>query len=239
MSEDGKSTATSTADEYKAYVESKRANCVAKMQHLLEQVVPDKIHQLDHLIESGHFDLSASSCSVLEGIPVPDATDSVQMESGSAYTILFPKGEVTCNKEVDTFASRIKDHLMDQARIFLDISNQLTLSVPKMESGNTFGLMILGSFFMHLVKFVNESQCDLSLVMKCNRDRSNLIGNISQYPHCQDARSALENYDDEHATRFQMYAETLRMRYCVITDLYLKNKEKLQQPVPENPMDLF
>ena len=229
----------SASEALQAHLESKRKNCVAKMQRLMETEVPEKILQLDRLIDSGHFDVATSDSSVHDGIPVPDASATTEKSSGKVYTILFPKGEVTCNQELDQFAGKIKRHLMDQARIFLDVSNQLTLIVPKMQSGNTFGLMILGSFFMHLVKFINESQIDLSLVMKYNRDRSNLIGNISQYPHCEDARKALENYDDEYATKFQMYAQHLRMRYCIVTDLYLKNKDKLQEPVPENPMDLF
>lgn len=128
---------------------------------------------------------------------------------------------------------------MDQARLFLDLSNHLTLVVPKMESGNVFGLMILGSFFVSLVKFINESQTDLSQVMKYNRERTNIIANISKYPHCEDVRKTLADYDDEHTTRFQMYAESMRMRYCLIHDHYLKNKERIQQPVPESPIDMF
>ena len=251
----GASSESDTASQYKAHVEAMQRNCVEKITQLMEHYVPEKIAELDQLIDAGHFDVgmegAASACEAAgssdalllkDAIPVPSQTAREQQRPaapGSPVCVLFPRGQVGCQQELQTFAEKIKEHLRDQARLLLDVSEHLTLLVPTQQSGNLFGLMILGSFFMHIVKFTNESQKDLAKLMTLNRDRVKLVTDVAKYPDCEDARSALRYLDDEHAARYESYAEQIRNRYCILLDAYIKNRERIHEPVTENPMVTF
>ena len=171
-------------------------------------------------------------------IPVPGLRQRSEPRQLSA-AVLFPQGLAPVNEELQSFCEKIKQQLKDQVRRCIDLKIQLALIVPKIQSGNTFGLMILGSFFMSLATCANESQVDLGTILKFNKERLSLIRTISQYPDCEDARCQLRHFDDNQWTRFQFYAEQMRTRYLLLQDLYLKNRERIHRPMPDSPISLF
>ena len=230
---------------YQEHLEKKREKCIQQLSAIMEQQVPDLISELDRLIQEGHFDVDDQKEDHLlkKEVPIPDKT-TASSKDGIPYVkepvcILFPTGSISTQSGLESFATKIREHLRQQSKLFLEVSNLLSLVVPKIQSGGAFGLLILSSFFMTLVAFMREAQSDLTLCQNFNVSRCNLITRIAKFPHCADARSALEQHDAAVRHQFEMHAQRVRMRYVLITDHYIKNRDMIHEPVPENPIHMY
>lgn len=227
--------------------------------HLVQNVFPCKILELEELYQSLHVS-AASSYHTDLNIPVPDPVlfynndtaepgrkrkkiehnsgNNVEDIAGTKVQVL-PNGPVPCNKRLSVLAEKIKPYIQE----LIDHSNILkmwiTLLIPKIEDGNNFGVSVQEDTLGEARQVESEAASYLDQISRYFITRAKLVSKVAKYPHIDDYRQAVNELDEKEYISLRLISCELRNHYASLHDVILKNMEKIKKPRSANSAHLY
>lgn len=226
--------------------------------HLVQNVFPSKILELEELYQSLHVSAAAEYHADLN-IPVPDpvlfynegsepgrkrkklehnSENNVEDIAGTKVQVL-PNGPVPCNKRLSVLAEKVKpyiEELVDHANI---LKMWITLLIPKIEDGNNFGVSVQEDTLGEARQVESEAASYLDQISRYYITRAKLVSKVAKYPHIDDYRQAVRELDEKEYISLRLISCELRNHYASLHDIILKNMEKIKKPRSANAHNLY
>ncbi len=223
---------------------------------------PKKVLELDALSKSEKFSPNADLLKFELNIPVPDAPYSANDKtSGEGFSEseklqilskqncaengikikdllyrpnLFPMGLVQSNRHLVEMINTIKPLMREFIRDMALLQTGISLMIPKIEDGNNFGVEIQHETIETMSSIEDEIQGRFNSFTNYYAVRGDLVANVSEYPHSEDFRLAVQENDEKFHLCLCQTLIHLRDHYASLHDLVTKNLKKLKKPRSAN-----
>jgi proteasome activator subunit 3 (PA28 gamma) len=111
--------------------------------------------------------------------------------------------------------------------------------IPKIEDGNNFGVEIQHETIETMTEIENEIRERLNCFTRYYAVRGDLTANVSEYPHSEDFRRAVQENDEKFHLSLCQTVIRVRDHYASLHDLVTKNLSKLKKPRSANKQMLY
>jgi len=123
--------------------------------------------------------------------------------------------------------------MLDQVKLWV------TLTMPKIEDGDNFGVQIQEEVLGELHR-AQESAFNLRDAARQDYlSRAKICTKILKYPNVEDYHLALREHDEKQLYLARQHMFDLRNMYAVLTDLMHKNITKIRVPKANNSVGLY
>ncbi|KAF8922161.1 proteasome activator pa28, REG alpha/beta subunit [Mucidula mucida] len=231
-------------------IEAFRAEVSQKAEHIVFNVFPSKIIELQELITS-----TASSNSPFHpsNISLTDASvyspsqpnsdepatrkrrlDNGVDEQGARFT-----GKVASNKHISGLHDTVKRECEQLATNVDAVKVWITLTMPKIEDGDNFGVQVQEECLSELHR-AQESAYNIRDVARQDYiTRAKLCSKLLKYPNVEDYIIALKEHDEKQLFYGRQHIVDVRNLYASLMDLLQKNISKIRSPKANNSGGMY
>lgn len=227
-------------------------------EELVLKKFPKKILELDSLLNAEKFNPNLSLTKAVINIPIPDsgcaandntsaeqlpqsakrqkrssAQEENEMEEDELLVtkaFLFPKGVVECNKQLIELIDILKPRMLELIEDAILLKLAIHLMIPKIEDGNNFGVEIQTETIEAISGVEEDVQKSFDTFSNYFQTRGDLIRKVAKYPHTEDFRRAVQEYDEKFHLNLCFTLTDIRNHYANLHDLVTKNLNKIKQP---------
>lgn len=133
----------------------------------------------------------------------------------------------------------VKQESQQLAAMIDDVKLWVTLTMPKIEDGDNFGVQIQEEVLTELHR-AQESAYNLRDTARQDYlARAKICSKIIKYPHVEDYCLALKEHDEKQLYLARQHLLDLRNMYAVLADLVQKNISKIRAPKANNSVGLY
>jgi proteasome activator subunit 3 (PA28 gamma) len=115
----------------------------------------------------------------------------------------------------------------------------ITLSIPKVEDGNNFGVSVQEEVLGEVVKCEGDIVSYLDQINRYFVTRAKMASKVAKYPMIEDYRQAVDEYDQKVFHNLRVILQELRNTYLLVHDLVVKNVDKIRHPRSANMGALY
>ncbi|KAK9692872.1 Proteasome activator pa28 beta subunit [Popillia japonica] len=232
-----------------------------KAEELIFNGFPDKIVQLNNIIETSNFKnkLSVNVHQDLN-IPIPAANsgntsdgllpakrikytnnriaseNSIETNDDTNNYLLSP---IPINRHVMELVAVVKPHIRSLVEDANMLKMWITVMIPKIEDGNNFGVSIQAGTLAEIQSVEVGTSAFFEQISKYYVARGKLISKVRKYPYVDDYRHAVEELDEKEYLSLCLMMVEIRNHYCCLHDIVLKNFEKIKKPRITNASETF
>jgi len=236
------SGALATNDNFEEYVTSIKT----KSEDLIKTIFPQKITELNAILESEQFSYEAQKTILNNSLNIPLPNSGGAGDAGGQVLVpvrfglsLPPSGPVTCNPVVATQINVVKPyirHLVEHANL---LKMWVTFLIPKIEDGNNFGVSIQEEILHEIMIVEKEAESFQQSIANYLVIRGKTISKVMKYPQLNDYRQVVTELDEKEFVTLRMILSEIRNRYATMYDLIGKNWEKIIRPRNSNADSLY
>ncbi|XP_012940792.1 proteasome activator complex subunit 3 [Aplysia californica] len=229
-------------------------------EQLVRETFPQKVLEIDELFKQ----VKAQSPRDLEqavNIPYPEPLDAVDENDSSepnqkkrkmevdtnnhsstitgTRVLVFPGGAVPYNKNVHSYCEKTKPlmrGLMEHANM---VRMWINFLIPKIEDGNNFGVSIQEDVVAEARQVESEASSYLDQVTRYYLQRARIISKIAKYPHIEDYRQSIKEFDERQMLNLQNAILEMRNHYASLHDIIMKNIDKIKVPRSANAHNMY
>jgi len=213
-----------------------------EVENIIFQTLPERMvhfHELlnmpEHRVPANHikYKFEVPSCSETDE-NIENNNICVEEEIPSRDTIPAPQTIVPSNKNVTEIFEIVKPKLLQLVKDNRAIKMWLTLSVPKIEDGDNFGVSVQKNVLSMLQEVEDALVSYFGKVTGYYDRRGKLVAKVVKYPFIEDYRVAVEELDEKQYTELTLCFHDIYFCYTLLYDVIVKNFEKLKNPRPSN-----
>ncbi|XP_064402317.1 proteasome activator complex subunit 3-like isoform X2 [Halichondria panicea] len=230
-----------------------------EVEKLVVEVFPRQMVELGQLLETERFnvtdlsvfhsDLRIPSPADINGSPpdnppakrkrtVSDTLNDTATPVGTKQAPLF-KGYVPSNPKLVEIVDCLKPKIIDTMNRCNTIKVWIQLRIPKIEDGNNFGVSIQEDILAEVSKAEADSAKFMEQISRYFSVRAKLVSKAAKYPHLDDYRRGINEYDEKVFLSFKIMLMELRNIYAILYDVIIKNFEKIKQPRSSHANSLY
>ncbi|XP_049808870.1 proteasome activator complex subunit 3 isoform X2 [Schistocerca nitens] len=231
-----------------------------KAEELILKGFPQKIVELNELLETPPFARELNTVHQSLNIPVPDPivlnstahheadppppkkwkNDAGKEEKvGGTKVMVLPTGLVPCNKYLCELVHVVKPHIRQLVEDANLLKMWISFMIPKIEDGNNFGVSIQEDTLAEIQSVESEAAAFFDQISRYFVSRGKIVSKVAKYPHIEDYRRAVEELDEKEYLSLWLVMCEVRNRYCTLHDIVIKNLEKIKKPRTENSETLY
>lgn len=220
------------------------ATIKAKSEDLIRTIFPQKITQLNTLLESETFDFEEQRRAIdhpllqVPSTPNNDGTGQAMVPVNSSRALLS-SGPITCNGVIRTQIDIVKPFIRELVEHANLLKMWVTFLIPKIEDGNNFGVSIQEEILMEIMVTEKEADSFLHSIQNYHLNRAQAIGKIMKYPNVNDFRKVVTELDEKEFVTLRMVLTEIRNRYATMYDMIGKNWEKVMRPRSSNAENMY
>jgi len=210
-------------------------------ENIIFQTLPERMVHLYELINMPEhipanyieYKFEVPSCSMM-GENIENNNVCAEEEIPSRDTIPVPQTIVPCNKNVTEIFEIFKPRFLQLAKDSRAIKMWLTLSIPKIEDGDNFGVSVQKNVLSMLQEVEEATVSYFGKVAGYYDKRGKLVAKVVKYPFIEDYRIAVEELDEKQYTEITLCIHDIYFCYTLLYDVIVKNFEKIKNPRPSN-----
>lgn len=153
--------------------------------------------------------------------------------------LVFPNGPVPYNQCVYKYCERTKPLM----RGLMEHSNMVRMwinfLIPKIEDGNNFGVSIQEDVVAEARQVESEASSYLDQITRYYLQRARIISKIAKYPHVEDYRQSIKEFDERQMLNLQNAILEMRNHYASLSDIIMKNIDKIKTPRNSNAQAMY
>ncbi|KAF5352846.1 hypothetical protein D9756_006023 [Leucocoprinus leucothites] len=240
-------------------IEDFRKKATQTAEEIVFHSFPTKIIELTELIEttrdsSSPFHISNLACNTDTTIyPPPDqlqptkkrrlengATNADAIETVADIQYVRLPGRVPANKHlVEKVHGVIKREAEQLAASVDKVKLWVTLTMPKIEDGDNFGVQIQEEVLGELCRSQESAYNIRDSTRQSHIARAKLCSKLIKYPNIEDYKLAIIEHDEKQFYLACQHLHDLRNVYAIIMDLMHKNISKIRVPKANNSVGLY
>ncbi|XP_028821662.1 proteasome activator complex subunit 1 [Denticeps clupeoides] len=240
-------TSMDMSPESKKQVDGFCKKLTKEAEHLLSTFFPQKIAEMDALLQSS---LSLQDPAALRSpldIPVPDpAKEELKRKKKEEKDAKAgkkdkdsdkededappPCGPISCNEKLETLLKEIKPHIQTLKEKLNTVSMWVQLQIPRIEDGNNFGVAVQEKVFELLTNTRTKIEAFQTQISKYYSERGDAVAKASKQPHVGDYRQLVHELDQYQYFELRIVVLEIRNTYAVLYDIISKNYDKIKKP---------
>lgn len=138
------------------------------------------------------------------------------------------------NKNVAEIVEIFKPSISQLVRDNRSIRMWITLSTPKIEDGNNFGVSVQKIVLSLLQQVESAAVIYYDKVNSYYESRGKLVAKAVKYPFIEDYRIAVEELDEKQYTEITICIYEIYFCYTLLYDVIVKNFESIKNPRSSN-----
>ncbi|CAL1525925.1 unnamed protein product [Lymnaea stagnalis] len=153
--------------------------------------------------------------------------------------LVFPGGAIPYNKFVHNYCEKAKPlmrGLMEHANM---VRMWINFLIPKIEDGNNFGVSIQEDVVAEARQVESEAASYLDQISRYYLQRARIISKIAKYPHIEDYRQSIKEFDERQMLNLQNAILEMRNHYASLHDIIMKNIDKIKVPRSANAQNMY
>jgi len=153
--------------------------------------------------------------------------------------LVFPGGTVSYNRFVHNYCEKAKPlmrGLMEHANM---VRMWINFLIPKIEDGNNFGVSIQEDVVAEARQVESEASSYLDQISRYYLQRARIISKIAKYPHIEDYRQSIKEFDERQMLNLQNAILEMRNHYASLFDIIMKNIDKIKVPRSANAQNMY
>ncbi|XP_025203148.1 proteasome activator complex subunit 3-like [Melanaphis sacchari] len=150
------------------------------------------------------------------------------------YDTVLGQMLIPFNKNVTEFFEIIKSNIVQLLEDNRVLKMWVTLSIPKTESDNNFGVYIQTSILSLIQLIESVATMYFGKLSRYYEYRGKLITKVVKYPFIEDYRVAVKEFDEKQNIDFYLITRQIYYCYTVLHDVIIKNFEKIKNPRSSN-----
>uniref|UniRef100_A0A2C9L803 Proteasome activator PA28 C-terminal domain-containing protein n=1 Tax=Biomphalaria glabrata TaxID=6526 RepID=A0A2C9L803_BIOGL len=153
--------------------------------------------------------------------------------------LVFPGGSIPFNKFVHNYCEKAKPlmrGLMEHANM---VRMWINFLIPKIEDGNNFGVSIQEDVVAEARQVESEAASYLDQISRYYLQRARIISKIAKYPHIEDYRQSIKEFDERQMLNLQNAILEMRNHYASLHDIIMKNIDKIKVPRSANAQNMY
>ncbi|KAH9513365.1 Proteasome activator complex subunit 3 [Bulinus truncatus] len=153
--------------------------------------------------------------------------------------LVFPGGSIPYNKFVHSYCEKAKPlmrGLMEHANM---VRMWINFLIPKIEDGNNFGVSIQEDVVAEARQVESEAASYLDQISRYYLQRARIISKIAKYPHIEDYRQSIKEFDERQMLNLQNAILEMRNHYASLHDIIMKNIDKIKVPRSANAQNMY
>ncbi|KXN88733.1 Proteasome activator complex subunit 3 [Leucoagaricus sp. SymC.cos] len=149
-------------------------------------------------------------------------------------------GRVLSNKHLVEKVHGVVKKEAEELAAFVDkVKLWVTLTLPKIEDGDNFGVQIQEEVLGELHRAQESAYSIRDSTRQDYLTRAKLCSKLIKYPNVEDYKLAVIEHDDRQLYLARQHLHDLRNVYAVIMDLMHKNISKIRAPKANNSVGLY
>lgn len=218
----------------------------ADAENIIFQTFPERIVHFYEFLNMPEHRMPANYIDYKFEAPSTAVTESEN------YIIHCAEGETPCdtipapqimvvpsNKNVTEIVEIFKPSISQLVQDNRAIRMWITLSTPKIEDGNNFGVSVQKNVLTLLQQVEAATVIYYGKVTSYHESRGKLVTKVVKYPFIEDYRLAVEELDEKQYTEITMCIYEIYFCYTVLYDVIVKNFEKIKNPRSSNGDGMF
>jgi len=238
-----------------------------KSEKLVKQEFPNKIIELNRLLDSSDFNAQESSkhhsynnslaaqniSRNLSNHNNHEEGDSPQGkkrkynkndedDSGTgdlAISLKSKTGSTLCNKNITRLIDIVKPYIRDLVQDANLLKMWVTFLIPKIEDGNNFGVSIQEDTLGEIRTVEAEAATFYEQISRYYLTRGKIISKVGKYPQVEDYQKLVGELDEKEFLSLRIVLSEIRNHYASMYDLIIKNMEKIILPRTSNAENLY
>jgi len=211
-------------------------------ENVIYQTLPERIVHLYELLDVPEHRILENyvehqfevPCSTMDEIENDNTSICAEEEASSRDTILGSQTLVPSNKNVTKIFEIFKLRFLQLIKDSRVIKMWITLSVPKIEDGDNFGVSVQKNVLSILQELEEATVTYFEKVTSYYEKRGKLVTKVVKYPFIEDYRVAIEELDEKQYTEINLCIYDIYFCYTLLYDVIIKNFEKLKNPRSSN-----
>lgn len=216
-------------------------------EQLVRVTFPKKVLEIDELYKKVKAEKN-SACEQIVDIPYPVPLEDSSSEPSAkkrktevdvnnhnagitgTRVLVFPGGAVPFNKFVQSYCEKAKplmQGLMEHSNM---VRMWINFLIPKIEDGNNFGVAIQEDVVSEARQVESEASAYLDQISRYYLQRARIITKIAKYPHIDDYRQSIKEFDERQLINLQNAILEMRNHYASLHDIIMKNIDKIKVP---------
>ena len=230
------------SSETKDAMEKLKNDVEKRAKHNIETMLPQKLVELDRLMQTHPLLKLKSPKEVVEEIVLFDSRKISNQETangGGNPSSESEKGDpmlhmgVKENSKLAQLLIILKKEVREAVQITSAIKLWIQMLVPKMEDGNNFGVEVQDEVSGELDRVESESYMQMESCLNYHKLRAKYAEKVKKHPHIMDYRQAIVERDQQEYLRRKLALNELRSNYACLYDLITKNLDKVTKPKGE------
>ncbi|XP_024135800.1 proteasome activator complex subunit 1 isoform X1 [Oryzias melastigma] len=216
-------------------------------EELLSKFFPEKIDQLQKLLEKSFNCDDLASLKAPLDIPIPDPakeeekrkkkeekeakegkkdkdSDKEDEDAGP------PCGPICSNERVESLLKEVKPEIQTLKEKLNTVSMWVQLQIPRIEDGNNFGVAVQEKVFELLTSTRTKIEAMQTQISKYYSERGDAVAKASKQPHVGDYRQLVHELDQYQYCELRLIILEIRNIYAVLFDIIKKNYDKIKRP---------
>jgi proteasome activator subunit 3 (PA28 gamma) len=226
-----------------------------KSETLVKTDFPNKIIELNRLLESSDFNIKESSKYHTYTNDLANAgnvSNHNNHEDGPAQQGKKRKYEkveevptntkapaALCNKSLTRLIDIVKPHIRDLVEDANLLKMWVTFLIPKIEDGNNFGVSIQEDTLGEIRTVEAEAATFYEQISRYYLTRGKIISKVGKYPQVEDYKRLVGELDEKEFLSLRIVLSEIRNHYASMYDLIIKNMEKIILPRTSNAENLY
>ncbi|THV07608.1 proteasome activator pa28, REG alpha/beta subunit [Dendrothele bispora CBS 962.96] len=238
-------------------IENFRKEVVSSAEETIFTIFPTKILELQKLISSindpeSPFNISRGAETDATVYPPPSSNEPPSKKRKTSEDTSGNSGIsdndtqnarlenlVVANKRVKSVHEIIKKQCQELAFSIDKVKLWLTISLPKIEDGDNFGVQVQEEVLGELHR-AQESAYNLRDVARQDYlARAKICSKLIKYPFVEDYTLALQEHDEKQLYYASQRLYDIRNLYAAVMDITQKNINKLRAPKGNNSSGLY
>ncbi|XP_042366734.1 proteasome activator complex subunit 1 [Plectropomus leopardus] len=219
-------------------------NLTKEAEQLLSKFFPQKIEELQMLLQTSFSRDNLGSLKAPLDIPIPDPAkeeakqkkkeekkakedkDSDKEEEDSGP----PCGPICSNEQIESLLQLVKPEIQTLKEKLNTVSMWVQLQIPKIEDGNNFGVAVQEKVFELLTNTRTRIETFQTQMAKYFNERGDAVAKAAKQSHVGDYRQLVHELDQAQYSELRLVVLEIRNTYAVLFDIITKNYDKIKKP---------
>jgi len=230
-------TAAVAATKTKEFHETLKADA----ENIIFQTFPERIIHFYELLNMPEHRIPSDFINYKFEVPgtVAESENNINCAEGETpRDDTFPSAPqltlVPSNKNVTEIVEIFKPSILQLVQHNHSIRMWITLSTPKIEDGNNFGVSVQKNVLTSLQHVESATEIYYDKVTNYYESRGKLVAKVVKYPFIEDYQIAVEELDEKQYTEITICIYEIYFCYTVLYDVIVKNFESLKNPRSSN-----
>nr|XP_057915546.1 proteasome activator complex subunit 1 [Doryrhamphus excisus] len=232
--------------EAKQQVDDFSKKLTKEAEELVSTFFPQKIEELQMLLQSSFSGNDVTSLKAPLDIPMPDPAkeeakrkkkeekekkegkkDKKEEEEDDSGP---PCGPICCNERVEKLLQEVKPQIQTLKEKLNTVSMWIQLQIPKIEDGNNFGVAVQEKVFEILTSSRTKIEGFQTQISKYYSERGDAVAKASKTPHVGDYRELVHELDQTQYFELRLTVLDMCATYAALYDIITKNYAKIKRP---------